>query len=265
MYHPSSLPLDRHEGFDNAPAIDFADENVRNDYNGMIAELEIGDMLFIPPFYYHSVRHDGDYNLNIDFVCCPDSVWADALLETAVAIEDVIGLLGSRVFLCYGVPASLLPFGSTLMKTRLFLLIKSFDRQDLLLTMEALFKNQGKVHSDSHQEYLSKSLMACDASAKSNDTASQLLEACVACDHLFQDRCTVMHALSRLLIHVRGDNQAMTSLIDGLKLVRRIVDEMKQRDELIYNVNLTKGDMRMYSDPELTKLFFILYGQEVFD
>lgn len=48
LYEPSEISLNRHESFDNSPPVDFADESVRERYNGFKATLNCGEILFIP-------------------------------------------------------------------------------------------------------------------------------------------------------------------------------------------------------------------------
>eukprot|EP00951_Prasinocladus_malaysianus_P019550 scaffold158121_cov43-Prasinocladus_malaysianus.AAC.1 len=74
LYEADSLPLARDEPFDNSPREDFTKEAVRRKYSGWAAELRQGDMLFLPPYTYHSVRHEGKWNVNVDFACIPDKV-----------------------------------------------------------------------------------------------------------------------------------------------------------------------------------------------
>eukprot|EP00976_Prorocentrum_cordatum_P050788 1025182-Prorocentrum_minimum.AAC.1 len=46
-----------------------------------MAKLQEGDMLFLPPFTYHSVAHTGSFNVNVDFQCLPDRHWLPAVRE----------------------------------------------------------------------------------------------------------------------------------------------------------------------------------------
>ena len=126
LYSPSSLTLDRKESFDNAPDIDFADTSVRSQFEGYEATIRQGDLLLVPPFFYHHVQHKGRENVNVDFACAPCPVWAHALTCCQLPTDDVVGLLGSRAFLCVGLPAALLPDSEALTKSRMYLIAASF-------------------------------------------------------------------------------------------------------------------------------------------
>ena len=276
MYAPSALPLDRQESFDNAAPFDFSSEDVRHKFAdvGWRAQLQEGDLLLIPPYFYHAVHHIGDYNVNLDYACQPDRVWEEALANEDLAMEDLIGILGSRVFLTYAVPAALLPFGDTLIQSRLYLLMSSFTRGELSLVLPSLFRN--KV-ADARAEHIHNALQSCRSSAASNDVAAQLLESCVACDIVFHDAVSVMRGIARLYRHVSDDEDAKEALDEGLRLVKSVTDEVGaargnhgQNKNDQYNtghhVQVSISEcVSMYSDtPEIVDLFRALFGDNAF-
>ena len=231
LYAPDALPLDREECFDNAPALDFADPLVRGRYEGFEAHIRAGDILLVPPFFYHHVEHLGLENVNLDYACAPCPVWRAALTSSALPAEDLIGLLGSRAFLCIGCPAALLPEGEALTKARMYLTASSFPPREGALTMEYLSARRSEQEGDSGAGAGSRRwLEACRASAASNGVDSQLLEACVACEIVFADAGAVARALARLVHHLGDDGDALGSLVDTLKLVRSVASEMREQD-----------------------------------
>ena len=111
-------------------------------------------------------------------------------------------------------------------------------------------------------------LDACKESAASNGVDSQLLESCVACEFMFRDATSVMYALSRLVHHLGNDEEAHENLLSGVRLVKSVVDEMKDQDKgtrefgLVNTESgkLSSDDLRKYDSERITALFAALFG-----
>ncbi|CAE8621171.1 unnamed protein product [Polarella glacialis] len=223
LYSADALPMKRAVPFDNAPFEDFCVPSVRNEYAGWVAELNEGDMLFLPPYTYHSVCHTGQFNVNIDYACLPDLCWAEAVNSLPLALQDVGGMLGGRALMFYALP-KLLPDSLACKRVQAKLLSGVFELEDLGLVLNSSIFAELNAEEESTEELLSRALAASEKSAAGAGTAALLLESCLACEAAMRTPHDVLLALCFLTRNLIADKQ-LVELMNSLRIVKDTILE----------------------------------------
>lgn len=224
LYSHDTLPLVRSEPFDNAPPLDFCDAKVRTAFQGSVATLREGDMLFLPPYTYHSVRHDGDFNVNVDYNCCIDAIWVrDA--RSALGRADIASLCEGRAFLCGMLPRLLVADAREAADVSSDLLEAAFD-SDAKSAVHKVIKRD--------KQTLTEALSVCVEQAGGGGEGVQsdlLVEAMCAGEAAFPD---VTSAFLGLCMLARGLESAGDETLEGLRTALAFVAQrlrgMRLRD-----------------------------------
>jgi len=183
LYPADSLSLRRAEPFSDAPPEDFTKDSVLQRFTGLKAKLFEGDVLFIPAYTYHAVRHVGSFNVNVDFECMPDEMW-NKRAQTYMGWQDIAGLCEGVPFMCYTLPGllpSLIP-RMAIKELRLWLFDRMYEDKNPEIRLGLVKKHLLDSEEDiSPEEVLSKR----EECAACFGEDALLLEACLACESVF--------------------------------------------------------------------------------